>query len=251
MSLQALHQLTRTLGDPARDYVIIAEGNTSWRMNEDTFYVKASGQQMQSIEEGGFVAVQLAAILDLLDNPPHTRTEQTARMMAARVDASATTPAPSIEVTFHAMLLHETGAQYIGHTHPSAVNQLLCGEHAQTFAEKRLFPDQAVICGARAVFVPYADPGLPLALLMREKVREYMAAHGEAPKEIMLANHGMIALGATPQAVLNITAMSVKAAKILSGALAVGKPVYMDAAEIEYLINRPDEIDRRKQVMGA
>jgi rhamnose utilization protein RhaD (predicted bifunctional aldolase and dehydrogenase) len=247
--LENLLQMTRTLGEPQRDYVIIGEGNTSARIDAETFYVKASGQQMGSMGADGFVAVRFAPILDLLDNLPTTRTEQQTRLAAARVAAQGTTM-PSIEVGFHALLLHECGAQVIGHTHPLAVNRLLCSNRAATFAAKRTFPDEVVLCGPASVFVPYADPGLPLALVMREKVRDYMAQFAEAPKVILLANHGLIALGATPTEVLNITAMCVKAAEILSGAYAVGEPVFMDAAEIMHIYKRPDEIYRRQMFVG-
>lgn len=242
--LDNLHNLTLTLGEPHRNYVIIGEGNTSARVDAKSFYVKASGQQMQTIATEGFVAVHFDPILDLFDNLPATQTEQKERLAAARVNPDATMM-PSIEVGFHAMLLQDCGANYIGHTHPVAVNHLLCSNRAETFATNRTFPDEVVLCGPASVFVPYADPGLPLAIVMREKVQAYMAQYNEAPKVILLANHGMIALGSTPAEVLNITAMCVKAAEILSGTYAVGNPVFMSKDDIMHIYNRPDEIDRR------
>lgn len=243
--LTQLHQMTNTLGQAHRNYVIIGEGNTSTRIDEDTFYVKASGQQMEMITAEGFTAVHFAPILDLLDNPPETMTEQKQRMADARVypDRDAM---PSVEVSFHGMLLQECGVEYIGHTHPVAVNQIMCSIHAETFANKRIFPDEVVLCGPQSVFVPYVDPGLPLAIIMREKVREYMQQFEEAPKVILLKNHGVIALGQTPTEILNITAMCVKAATILQGALAIGGAVFMDEADVMHIYKRPDEIYRRK-----
>lgn len=243
--LDDLHNMTRILGEPQRNYVIIGEGNTSARIDADSFYVKASGQQMGIMTTAGFVAVHFAPILDLLDNPPATQTEQKTRLAAARVDSNSPLM-PSIEVGFHAMLLHECGVQYIGHTHPIAVNRLMCSNRAAVFAANRIFPDEVVLCGPESVLVPYADPGLPLAIVMRQKVREYLAKYSEAPKVILLANHGVIALGTTPTEVLNITAMCVKAAEILSGAYAVGEPIFMQKDEIMHIYKRPDEIDRRK-----
>ncbi|GAB5491864.1 MAG: hypothetical protein Phog2KO_20790 [Phototrophicaceae bacterium] len=241
--------MTQTLGEAHREYVIIGEGNTSMRIDEDAFYVKASGQQMGSITETGFTAVYFEPILDLLNRPPETQSEQKARMAQARVQPDSD-GLPSVEVSFHGMLLHECGVKYIGHTHPVAVNQLMCSVHAETFAKKRTFPDEVVLCGPESVFVPYVDPGLPLALMMREKVREYMERFDEAPKVILLKNHGMIALGETPNEVLNITAMCVKSAKILTGALAIGGAVFMDEADIMHIYKRPDEIYRRKMFVN-
>ncbi|QPC84242.1 class II aldolase/adducin family protein [Phototrophicus methaneseepsis] len=244
--LDALLQMTRTLGEPHREYVIIGEGNTSCRIDADAFYIKASGQQMVNIGAEGFVAVQFAPVLALLDDPPATYSEAKRISNDARVDRSVSV-VPSVEVSFHAMLLHECDAQIIGHTHPIAVNRLLCSNHAEAFAKNRTCPDEVVLCGPESVFVPYVDPGLPLAIIMRDKVRAYMAAYDEAPKVILLANHGMIAIGQTPTEVLNITAMCVKAAHILMGAYAVGEPVFLPREEILHIYKRPDEIYRRNQ----
>ncbi|MEQ8676278.1 MAG: class II aldolase/adducin family protein [Aggregatilineales bacterium] len=245
-TLSALVNLTRTLGEPHRDYVIIGEGNTSARIDDGTFYVKASGQRMENISAEGFVAVNFDPILGLLDNPPQTNSEQKAIMNGAKVDTSSPL-SPSIEVSFHAMLLQECGVGWVGHTHPIAVNQLLCSEHAETFAQNRTCPDEVVLCGPESVFVPYVDPGLPLALAIREQVRAYMQTHGEAPKVVLLANHGVIALGNTPAEILNIMAMCVKSARILVGAYSVGKPVFMSKADIMHIYKRPDEIYRRQR----
>ncbi|MFN8560727.1 MAG: hypothetical protein U0703_03640 [Anaerolineae bacterium] len=59
----------------------------------------------------------------------------------------------------------------IGHTHPLAVNAILCSDRAEQFATNRMFPDEAVLCGPRSVLVPYVDPGLPLSLAIRDRVR--------------------------------------------------------------------------------
>ena len=144
------------------------------------------------------------------------------------------------------MLLTDCDVKFVGHSHPSAINQLMCSEQAADFAMKRRFPDEVVLCGPRSVLTPYADPGLPLALLMRERVQAYMEELGEAPKVILLENHGMIALGDTPSEILHITAMAVKAARIHLGALLTGAPTYLPEDEIWHLYRRPDEIFRRK-----
>lgn len=242
--LDQLHELTRTLGRPEMDYVIIGEGNTSVRIDDESFYIKASGQQMRNIEREGFVAVRFAPVLAMLDNPSASLAEQKAIAQAACIEP-AEGARPSVEVSFHAMLLAETGVRFVGHTHATAVNQIMCSPRAEDFALNRQFPDEAVLCGPESVFVPYADPGLPLAILMREKVRDYMQKQGEAPKVILLANHGLIALGESAEEILNITAMCVKAARIFVGAASLGGPVFMDRQEVAHIYHRPDEIYRR------
>jgi rhamnose utilization protein RhaD (predicted bifunctional aldolase and dehydrogenase) len=243
--LQSLVDMTRILGQPDNDYVIIGEGNTSCIIDDDTFYVKASGNQMDGITEKGFVAVHFDPILAMLDTPPKTMTEQDNIMLEAKVDSASPTR-PSVEVSFHAMLLRECNVQVIGHTHPTPVNQLMCSTHAADFAFKRRFPDEVVLCAPESVLVPYADPGLPLAIIMRDKVRNYIEKNGEAPKVILLENHGVIALGNTPSEILNITAMVVKSAKIFAGALMIGTPTFMTTDDIWHIYKRPDEIYRRK-----
>lgn len=245
-TLDSLVAMTRTLGRPENNYVIIGEGNTSHRIDEDSFYIKASGQQMNGIEAGGFVAVRLEPVLALLDQPDLPAEAIKRASEAARVDPDVKL-VPSVEVTFHAALLADCGVRCIAHTHPVAINRILCSSRAQTFAEKRMFPDEVVLCGPRSVFVPYVDPGMPLALAIRAQVRAYIEEQGEPPKVILMANHGLIALGQTPAEALNVTAMAVKAAEIFAGACALGEPVFMSQADIYHIYRRPDEIYRRQQ----
>jgi rhamnose utilization protein RhaD (predicted bifunctional aldolase and dehydrogenase) len=241
--IDALIEMTRTLGQPENDYVIIGEGNTSFRESAETFWVKASGHGMRGISAAGFVQLRIAAVLELLDQPIDNETMHKA-VSAARVDENGARP--SVEATFHAMLLHECDVRYIGHTHPTAVNGILCSPRAQAFAGQRMFPDEAVVCGPESVFVPYADPGLPLAVAIRSGVRDYIRRYNEAPKVILMQNHGLIALGNSPTEVLNVTAMCVKAARIFLGAASLGGPVFMTRDEIMHIYKRPDEIFRRK-----
>lgn len=248
--LQILHEMTRTIGQPHMRYVIIGEGNTSCRIPdapEPAFYIKASGQMMENIAPEGFTAVRFAPILAMLEQSPGNLDAQKAVMDAAKLDPAMRTP--STEVTFHAMLLTECadyGVQFIGHTHPIAVNQLMCSSRAEQFAATRRFPDEIVLCGPKSAFVPYCDPGLPLAVEMRNRVREYIREERDAPKVILLQNHGLIALGSTPKEVLNITAMAVKAAEIFAGACMVGEPTFMTEDDIRHIYRRPDEIYRRE-----
>ncbi|MBK9125409.1 MAG: class II aldolase/adducin family protein [Chloroflexi bacterium] len=244
--LHELWILTRTLGEPERDCVIIGEGNTSARIDADTFYIKASGQQMASIEPAGLVAVRIAPMLALVDaDPAPSMDEQKARAKTAKLDLNA--PDPSIEVTFHALLLAECGVKFIAHTHPTPVVSILCSPRAEEFANHRSFPDEAVLCGPRSAFVPYADPGLPLACAIRESVRAYMQTEGEAPRTILLKNHGLIALGQTAREALNITMMTIKAARVFAGAAALGGPLFLSDEDVQHIVRRPDEIYRRNQ----
>jgi rhamnose utilization protein RhaD (predicted bifunctional aldolase and dehydrogenase) len=244
-TLSTLVELTREIGLPQHEYVIVGEGNTSARRDDHAFWVKASGQQMHHITPQGFVEVQFAPILGMLEQSPGDLAAQKQVMEAAKVDPAAP-GLPSVEVTFHAMLLHECKVNFVGHTHALAVNRILCSPRAVDFATRRMFPDEAVLCGPESVLVPYVDPGLPLALAIRASVRDFMEDWGEAPKVILLQNHGIIVLGQTPQEILNIMGMAVKSAHIFAGAAQLGGPVFLSPEDVLHIVKRPDEIYRRK-----
>lgn len=252
--LDDLIAMSRLLAEPERNLVIIGEGNTSARVggtDGETFWIKASGYEMHNIGENGFVQVRFAPILAFLaaeDDDPAALNEA---VNASKIRPDA--PRPSIEVLFHAAVLADCapdGVAYIAHTHPVSVNGMLCSRRAEEYAARRLFPDDVVLCGPRSVFVPYTDPGLPLARAIRARTRAYMAEFGEAPKVVLMANHGLITLGRTAQEAVNITLMAVKTAQIYLGACAAGEPVFLSDHDIAHIWKRPDEIYRRKLFAG-
>ena len=51
--LANLVEMSRYLGAPERGYAILGEGNSSARIDEETFWVKASGTTMARIDAGG------------------------------------------------------------------------------------------------------------------------------------------------------------------------------------------------------
>ena len=127
-----------------------------------------------------------------------------------------------------------------------AVNKILCTKHAKAFATKRGCPDEIVCCGAEFVLVPYIDPGLKLAQGIRAAVKAYIKRLARPPRIILLENHGVIALGATPEAVLAATLMVAKAAEIFTGAVTLGSPRFMTSAQATRIAGRPDEHYRQK-----
>ena len=67
--LAQLVVMSNHLGDPALDYVILGEGNTSAIAGGDTYWVKASGTMLRTIDRGGFVRVSFEQILSILHVP--------------------------------------------------------------------------------------------------------------------------------------------------------------------------------------
>ncbi|MBI3946303.1 MAG: class II aldolase/adducin family protein [Armatimonadetes bacterium] len=242
--LEQLTALSLRLGDPARDLVILGEGNTSAAVDEDVFLIKASGHSLSSITPEGFVAIRRRPVLDLLEKPSLTDAEVKAGLRAAAVDQSA--PPPSVETTFHAWLLGLEGARFVAHTHPTAINSLLCARDGEKIVMGSLFPDQIVICGVAPVVVPYTDPGVPLARAIGDGVRAYCDRYGEVPRAVLARNHGLIAIGETAAKVESITAMWVKTARVLLGTLAAGGPQFLTPENVARIHTRPDEEARRK-----
>lgn len=247
-----LHQLlamSREIGRLESNHVILGEGNTSALIDEDTFYVKGSGEQLHTIEENGFVEVDMARALTLLASEDLQGTVLRDALLATKVDPKAP-GRPSVEVLMHAVGLKYGNARFVGHTHTTAINQLLCSEQAETYAHTRLFPDHVVICGSDSAFVPYVDPGPPLGHAVYQSIEDFKAHYNVPPRTVMLKNHGILVLGQTARDVQQILDMSTKAAHIYLGACAAGGPVAMSAEEVDRIYNREDERYRRAKLMG-
>ena len=72
--LRTLVELSRTLGEPSRDLVILAEGNTSIRTDPDRMLVKASGAELGTAADEDFVEVDIRTMLDLVNDEQPVRT---------------------------------------------------------------------------------------------------------------------------------------------------------------------------------
>jgi rhamnose utilization protein RhaD (predicted bifunctional aldolase and dehydrogenase) len=244
--LKELVAMSRHLGDPSLDYAILGEGNTSARASIDTFWVKASGSELRTIDETRFVEVRFDGVLALLDAGDLRDAEVKARLDAAKVDP-AVKARPSVETILHAFALQLDGVNFVGHTHPTAVNAIMCSKQAEEAIKGRLFPDEIVYCGPASVYIPYTDPGVPLARTVRDSIVEYIEEFDENPKVILMQNHGLIALGKTALEVQHITAMYVKAARVLLGTYALGGPNFFSPETVARIHTRPDEHYRRKE----
>ena len=244
--IQSLLALSHQLGGERLRMAILGEGNTSVRLDDDTFAVKASGSNLATLTADDVTRCTFDRLLPLLDKTSATDVEVDQALLAARLEPSA--KKPSIEALFHAYLLTLPGVRCIGHVHAIAVNQILCSPRAREFAEKRTCPDEIVMCGVESVFVPYAEPGLGLSQAIRREVVAFVKRTGRDPKIILLQNHGIIAVGASPKAVLGSLLMAEKAAEIFVGAAALGGPVFLTAAQCERIAGRPDEHYRQKML---
>jgi rhamnose utilization protein RhaD (predicted bifunctional aldolase and dehydrogenase) len=248
--LRTLVELSRTLGEPGRDLVILAEGNTSIRTGQDRMLVKASGSALGTAAEEDFVEVDTQAMLDLVNDEGAGEGDVERVFGALGSGSGSGGRRPSVEAMLHAICLGIGGASVVGHTHPVPVNILLCSPHAERMSSDVLFPEQVVILGRNPVFVPYTDPGLTLARAVQREMLRRIELDGAPPKVIYLGNHGIFALGQSAAEVLQITAMAVKVSRILGGALTVGGVQTLSEHDVARIDGRPDEIYRRQVLAG-
>lgn len=241
---QDLLILSHELGREDRGLAMLGEGNTSARLTEDTYLVKASGTCLGTLNEEDVVECRLSALLPLLEKDGLTDQQVDDALLASRVDQKA--KKPSVEAVFHAWLLSLPGIKFVGHTHATTVNQILCSPRAQDFAVNRMFPDEIVCCSVASVFVPYTDPGLKLAQTIRNQTEAFVQKHQRQPRVILMKNHGVITLGGTWQSVLSAMLMAEKAAKIFVGAAQLGGPVFFSEENIARIAGRPDEAYRQR-----
>lgn len=238
----ALLELSHEFGE--RELVILGEGNTSARVSDETFVVKASGSSLRSLTEHQLTECRFDRLLPALDQEDLSELEVERILREARVNPDALKP--SVETFFHAYLLTLPAVYFVGHAHPISVSQILCSRKAEIFAKRRQCPDEVVCCGPISLLLPYEDPGLILAKRIRTGVKAFAAEYGKSPRVILLENHGVIALGSSPDAVRAAMYMTVKAAAIFVGAHTLGRVRHLPVSEVDRIEHRVDEEYRRK-----
>lgn len=242
--LAALIALSRDLGAERLQMAILGEGNTSAKIDAETFWVKASGSCLGTLAENDVVACRFAPLLEMLDRDELSDQQIEDELLACRVDPQA--KKPSVETLFHAYLLTLPGVDFVGHTHSISVNQILCSPRAEEFATRKLFPDEIVCCGPQSVLVPYIDPGLKLSQSIRSKTEHFMDQFRAPPRVILLENHGIITLGGSPAAVQAAMLMAEKSAAIFVGAASLGGPNFLSPEDVDRIANRTDEHYRQR-----
>ena len=246
--LQQLIEMSHWLGVESRGLVILGEGNTSARVSDESFFVKASGTCLGTITAEGLVEVNAPKVLKMLEGPELTDDQIKVNLKDAMVGKGDYLP--SIETVFHAYLLTIPGVNFVGHTHPVSLLWFLCSRSWRTLVNGRIFPDEIVCCGMAPAYVEYNDPGVSLARAIRKAVEDYIKQYEVRPKAILMQNHGLIALGATSKEVESISLMWDKTAKALAGTRFFGGPNYMSQKHVDRIYTRPDEEQRKKLIEG-
>ncbi len=244
--LEKLTTLSHEIGRDDRHLAILGEGNTSADQGDGTFWIKASGGNLATLDEKGLTRVKFATIMAAIDDASLDDTGVRDVLLASRADPDS--KLPSVETFMHAVCLQEAGAKWIGHCHPVSVLQILCSKLGAAPFLQHVFPDEIVVCGRHLAVVSYIDPGIELARSVRAELASFRAKHGGAPKVILMVNHGPVALGETDREVLNILLMLDKWARILLGTFSLGGPEFLPDVTSTRIDTRPDENYRRAQI---
>jgi rhamnulokinase len=179
--LEAGARLSRRFGEDP-EFSRAGGGNSSVK-HDGTLYIKPSGVSLASMTPASLMPLAMEPLLHLAaDRKAAGGTDRVMRVaMAARLrDEGARRP--SVECVFHALIPR----RFVIHTHPTTVNALTCTIDGEAIA-RELFGDDVV-------WIPYTDPGLPLAqeIARRRKGRQ---AHAHPAEVTLLQNHGLIVAG--------------------------------------------------------
>ncbi|MDQ2848740.1 MAG: class II aldolase/adducin family protein [Actinomycetota bacterium] len=241
--------LTRSLGRPERELVILAEGNTSELLDDGRIAVKASGSSMESATKDDFVVVDVAALSGLLTDPKATQADLTAALDVGDVDGKRRRG--SIEALVHvavqAVSPAPAASRFIGHTHPTAVVGLLASIHAADAYDRLVYSDEAVVIG-KPLFVPYAQPGIELGRVFHQALSRRVDETGELPALVLLGNHGIVATAPTAEGVDGISAMAVKGARVRIAAYSAGGLAPLSNEAVAKFFARVDVAERRSNI---
>ncbi len=243
---EELVHLSRELGREERQLAILGEGNTSTDLGDGTFLVKASGTSLSTMSEAGLSRVSHAKVDALLDRGELSEQEIEDGLIACLADPAH--KKPSVETFLHSLCLREPGVKWVGHTHTVSVLAVLASKLGAKPFLRHVCPDAIVVCGRHVLPIPYINPGLDLALAIRDGLARYRAEYGKPPKLLLMENHGPVALGASSAEVLNIMLMADKWAKVLLGSFAAGGPNFLSEEDAAKIDGRLDEAYRRKMI---
>lgn len=240
--------MTQSLGVREKDFVILAEGNTSELIEEGRIVVKASGARMASASADDFVVCDVDALVALMDAADSTQ-DDLIEALDAGVQGGERRRG-SIETLIHVAVQSLRPTRFVGHTHPTPLVSLLASVHQETAFESFVYSDEAIVIGT-TLYVPYAQPGIDLGRVFLHSLRDYWAAHHDLPSLILLGNHGIVALAENTEGIEAITEMAYKGAQVRLQALAAGGAKPLSAEAVKSYFEREDMIERRRNLSGV
>lgn len=192
-NLNHLIKISQSFGqNPA--YIIAGGGNSSFK-NKDKMWVKASGTSMAIIKIDDFVCLDRRKMQILsqkkYSNDTSTREVEVKQDLLNAV-LSPIGKRPSVEASMHEIIQYA----YIVHTHPTAVNGVLCAKNAEKVINE--------IFGDEVIYVPYTNPGYALFKEVRFALQKYRTRKNKEAQIIFLENHGVFVGANTCEEINNI-----------------------------------------------
>jgi rhamnose utilization protein RhaD (predicted bifunctional aldolase and dehydrogenase)/NAD(P)-dependent dehydrogenase (short-subunit alcohol dehydrogenase family) len=179
--LKDLIELSRFYGAD-KDYVIAGGGNTSYK-DDETLWVKASGEPLANLTEEGLVALDRSKLKEISGNiyseDPVEREDQVKKDLYKSIKDPAKNKRPSVETSLHETIRYK----FVVHLHPTLINGMLCSRNARNMTMK--------LFGESALFVPYTDPGYTLFKKLEKEIIEFRMKYAADPQIILLENHGV------------------------------------------------------------
>lgn len=185
--IQELIEISRFYGS-RKGYVIAGGGNTSFK-DENTIWVKASGQSLADLTEEGLVALsrdKLGRISEkTYPEDPLVREEQVKNDLYGCIINPLEGKRPSVETSLHELIRYN----FVVHLHPTILNGILCSRNAKKIVSG--------LFGDKALFIKYTDPGYILFKALEAEISSYRKIHHRDPQCIFLENHGVFAAADT------------------------------------------------------
>lgn len=208
------------------DYSRAGGGNASVKQ-DGVLHIKPSGVPLATLAADDLVPLRLDVLLDALhsdeavDGDPVRVAAEKARI------GDGGGRRPSVEILFHALIPDAL----VVHFHPRVANAVTCNADGEALTA-RLFGDEAV-------FVPYTDPGVPLA----RQVEAVRTAHSHrtgkpAPSITLLGNHGIIVSGnSAAELTERLEYLTTTIAQAIEGATPAPQAEQVDGLEVASLIS--------------
>jgi rhamnose utilization protein RhaD (predicted bifunctional aldolase and dehydrogenase)/NAD(P)-dependent dehydrogenase (short-subunit alcohol dehydrogenase family) len=192
--IKELIEISRYYGAD-KDFVIAGGGNTSFK-NDDTIWVKASGEPLAQLTEDGLVALDRSKLQEIaLNRYPEdavAREDQVKKDLYKSIIDPSKNKRPSVETSLHETISY----RFVVHLHPTLINGILCSRNAKNLTGQ--------LFGDRVLFVPYTDPGYTLFKKLEKEIADYREKNGNDPKIIFLENHGVFVGADSAEEVRNI-----------------------------------------------
>lgn len=189
--------------------VVHGGGNTSSKVREvdhlgrerTVLRIKGSGTDLRTIGPDGFPGLYLDELLPLRARPAMTDEEMVAYLARCMVEPGSRRP--SIETLLHAFL----PAPYVDHVHADAICALTNNPDPEHHVRQAL--------GDTVAVVPYLRPGFDLSR---------QVANLASRRAVVLAKHGLVTWGETPDASYGLTLELVEQARAYLAVHTSGPP---------------------------